>query len=77
MLMPGFEGRGYATEAASAARAWVYENLGWTTAVSYIDRDNLRSIAVARRLGCVEDTGAVPADPEDAVFRHPRPEACA
>ena len=40
--------RGYATEAALAARAYAYGTLGWTTAVSYIDRDNIASIALAR-----------------------------
>jgi RimJ/RimL family protein N-acetyltransferase len=75
MLMPGFEGRGYATEAARAARAWAYGTLGWTTAVSYVDRENHRSMAVARRLGCTEDPEAPAPDPEDLVFRHPAPEA--
>ena len=49
--------------------------LGWTTAVSYIDRDNARSIALARRIGCTEDPDAVASDPEDFVFRHPAPGA--
>ena len=30
-----------------AARAWAYDTLGWKTAVSYIDRPNHRSIALA------------------------------
>ena len=48
-LLAGFEGRGYATEAALAARAFAYGTLGWPTAVSYVDPDNARSIALARR----------------------------
>jgi RimJ/RimL family protein N-acetyltransferase len=75
LLMPGFEGRGYATEAALAARAFAYGTLGWQTAVSYIDRDNARSIALARRIGCTEDPDAARFDPEDVVYRHPAPEA--
>jgi RimJ/RimL family protein N-acetyltransferase len=75
ILMPGFEGRGYATEAARAARAFAYGTLGWTTAVSYIEPENARSIAVARRLGCEEDPEAARFDPVDLVFRHPGPEA--
>jgi RimJ/RimL family protein N-acetyltransferase len=73
LLMPGFEGRGYATEAALAARAFAYATLGWPTAVSYVDPENLRSIAVARRLGCTEDPAATSLDPGDIVFRHPAP----
>ena len=49
--------------------------LGWTTAVSYVDPDNARSIALARRLGCTEDPRRRPLDPWDIVFRHPAPEA--
>lgn len=75
LLFPAFEGRGYATEAARAARGFAYGRLGWATAVSYVDRDNHRSAAVARRLGCREDAAAARPDPEDLVFRHPGPEA--
>ncbi len=77
LLIPGFEGRGYATEAARAVRGFAYGTLGWDTAVSYVDPGNHRSIAVARRLGCTEDPAAPPLDPEDLVFRHPAPEPLA
>ena len=72
-VYPEFQRRGFATEAALAARAYAYDVAGWTTAVSYIDRDNARSIALALRIGCTEDPGAAPLDPEDLVFRHPAP----
>jgi RimJ/RimL family protein N-acetyltransferase len=75
LLVAGFEGRGYATEGARAARAFAYRTLGWDTAVSYVDPLNLRSIAVARRLGCTEDRDAACLDPGDLVFRHPSPGA--
>jgi RimJ/RimL family protein N-acetyltransferase len=75
ITFPDHQRRGYATEAALAARAHAYGTLGWTTAVSYIDRDNAASIALARRLGCVEDPDAARFDPKDIVFRHPAPEA--
>jgi RimJ/RimL family protein N-acetyltransferase len=75
IVFPPFQRRGFATEAARAARAFAYGTLGWTTAVSYIDRDNAASIATARRLGCVEDEGAERFDETDIVFRHPAPEA--
>ena len=71
------EGKGIAHEAALAARAWAYDHLGWTTAVSYIEPENTRSIRLAERLGAVLDTDAEPLDPEDVVYRHPGPEAVA
>jgi RimJ/RimL family protein N-acetyltransferase len=69
------EGKGYAHEAAVAARAHAYSVLGWTTAVSYIDPDNARSIALAERLGATLDPDAAHHNPADLVYRHPAPEA--
>ncbi len=71
------EGQGLAFEAAGAARAYAFDQLGWDTAVSYVDPANSRSAALARRLGAVLDAGAAhPAgDKPCLVFRHPRPEA--
>lgn len=73
-LFEGAEGRGYATEAARAARAHAYGALGWRTAISLIDPENARSEAVARRLG------AAPEGEFDhfgewraRVWRHPGP----
>ena len=50
-LFDGHEGRGFATEAATAARGFAYDTLGWTTAISTIKPDNAGSKAVATRLG--------------------------
>jgi RimJ/RimL family protein N-acetyltransferase len=75
VVYPEFQRRGFATEAALAARRFAYGRVGWTDAVSYIDRDNAASIALARRLGCAEDPAAARFDPVDLVFRHPAPEA--
>lgn len=73
---PEAEGRGYAFEAASAARDHAFRDLGWQTAVSYIAPDNARSIALAKRLGASRDeTAAHPGDAPCLVFRHPRPES--
>ena len=69
------EGRGYAAEAARAAIGHAFGALGWETAVSYIDPDNARSIALADRLGAVHDPAAAAPEPGTLVFRHPRPEA--
>lgn len=67
------EGQGFATEAAAAARDWAFNTLGLRTFVSYIASKNARSIALAKRLGAVEDT---PRDwPKgNVVYRHARPD---
>lgn len=69
------EGKGYAYEAARAARGWAYASLGWQTAISLIMPDNLRSQALAGRMDCSRDGdfhhatyGAM------QIWRHPSPE---
>ena len=44
-------GKGYASEAATAAIEWAFANLGWTEVIHCIDPANLPSQALARRLG--------------------------
>lgn len=73
-LFEGHEGKGYATEAAIATRAWAYLELGWTGAVSYIDPENTASARVAERCGARLDPAAEGPDPGDLVYRHPSPE---
>ncbi|MDJ0628203.1 MAG: GNAT family N-acetyltransferase [Rhodobacter sp.] len=68
------EGTGLAFEAARAARDFAFGPLGWDTAVSYIHKDNARSITLAERLGAVRDETATAPHPEDLVFRHTAPE---
>jgi len=70
LVYEAYEGQGYATEAAAALRDWAARTLGLNRLVSYIDPDNLRSAAVAERLGAVLDPGAPPQDPGDLVYRH-------
>ncbi|WP_158965340.1 GNAT family N-acetyltransferase [Chachezhania sediminis] len=81
MWDPSVEGKGYAFEAAQAARAYAYGTLGWTTAISYIDPENARSIALAKRMGCTLDDDLPLPDLPDwdgtLVFRHPGPDALA
>ncbi len=60
-LYANAEGRGIGYEAATEARRFAYETLGWTRIVSLIMDDNDRSIALARRMGCTQD----------GVFDHP------
>ena len=66
----GYEGQGYATEAAALLRDWAARTRGLDHLVSYIDPINVRSIAVAERLGAVLDTTAAKQDPGDLVYRH-------
>lgn len=70
------EGRGIAHEAALAARAHAARDLGLTGLVSYIEPGNVRSIALAQRMGAVRDPDAAfPGTKPCLVFRHPQPEA--
>lgn len=72
---PAAEGKGFAYEAAVAARDFAYRSLGWTTAVSYVAEGNARSRALATRLGAMVDPGAQSIGaPPCLVFRHPAPE---
>jgi RimJ/RimL family protein N-acetyltransferase len=70
------EGRGLAFEAALAVRAFAYDTLGWTTAISMIADRNDRSIALARRMGCVREPDYQhPEFGQMQVWRHPGPGA--
>lgn len=75
LIWDGEEGRGFATEAARAAREHAYDTLGWDGAVSYIHPDNTGSIAVAERLGCTRDAKPrrMTEDDPAVVYRHPSP----
>ena len=79
MILPEGEGKGYVYEAALAARDFAFETCGLETLVSYIDRANTRSIALATRLGAAQDETAPLPDGETrtdtAVFRHPAPDS--
>ncbi|MDF1856719.1 GNAT family N-acetyltransferase [Pseudooceanicola sp.] len=74
-LFDGFEGKGYATEAAAAARAYAYDVLGWSTAISLVAPDNTGSAAVASRLGAVLESSFDHAKLGHLqVWRHPGPD---
>ncbi len=72
ILHKGSEGRGIATEAATAARDFAFDTLEWDTFVSYIAPENDRSIRVAERLSATLDPDAAkPAGfPECLIYRH-------
>ncbi|MFQ6547275.1 GNAT family N-acetyltransferase [Aestuariibius sp. 2305UL40-4] len=70
---PAAQGKGYATEAARAVLDW-----GWTITdapriVSYIDRDNAASKAVATKLGASWTGDMAAHDPACEVWAHRRP----
>lgn len=73
LVYPEAEGKGYAYEAARALRDWAFTKRRLETLVSYIDPRNGRSRKLAERLGAVLDTAAPRQDPDDLVYRHPKP----
>jgi len=70
LVYDGHEGKGYATEAARAMKDWAFNVLGLGVLVSYVDETNIRSAAVAERLGGRLDPAAARQDPEDLVYRY-------
>lgn len=54
-ILPSFQGKGYATEAANHAKNYALNVLQLPTLVSYIDPMNDASVKVAERLGGVYD----------------------
>ena len=76
LLMEGFEGRGYALEAALRARDYAYDVLGWTELASCIYVGNDSSIRLAERMGALVEA-RVPREgrPDMLIYRHPGPTA--
>lgn len=72
-LYEGFEGKGYATEAALAMRSHAATAWGLTHLISIIALGNEKSEAVAARLGAkVESAWTSPAGREAQIWRHPK-----
>lgn len=69
-LFDGSEGNGYATEAAQAVRRWAHECHGLTQLVSYINYENDRSQAVAKRLGATTDGARAEHEPDAEIWTH-------
>lgn len=70
-LFDGFEGQGYAQEAALAVRDWGWRECGLGPLVSLIVPENTRSVVLAERLGAkfereIELLGHV-----GGIYRHP------
>ncbi len=71
-IVPAFEGKGYATEAALASRDYAYQKLGAKTLISLIHPDNAPSKHVATRMGARFEAMIDLADLEPhCVYRHP------
>ncbi len=70
LVYDGYQGNGFAVEAAAALRDWAFAAVGCESLVSYIDAGNVASARVAERLGAVRDFAARKQDPEDLVYRH-------
>jgi RimJ/RimL family protein N-acetyltransferase len=68
-----FLGRGLVIEAATRARNYAYDTLGFTTIASCIDLENKSSIAVATRLGAKLDREITFFGRPGGVFRHVAP----
>jgi RimJ/RimL family protein N-acetyltransferase len=64
ILHPEHGGKGYATEAVSALLDLAYDDLGARWATAYIDLTNVRSIAVAERIGL----RGIPLDGDTVAF---------
>ena len=73
-LIPEAQGKGYAFEAVQAALRYVYDALGWETAISVIVRENEGSRSLAKRLGAhhVGDIN-LPERPPAEIWRHLSP----
>ena len=71
-MYQGSEGKGYAFEAAMAARAYAYDALGWGPLTSVIAPGNTRSEALAARLGArPERDWTSPSGKPAVIWRHP------
>lgn len=70
-LMAEARGNGYAREAALRARAFVYEDLGWETAISFVDDQNIASAKVAQAMGAQADGQTLLFGTPATIYRHP------
>ncbi|WP_424832602.1 GNAT family N-acetyltransferase [Ruegeria sp.] len=64
------EGHGYAFEAASAAREFAFNQLGWHTLASFVAKGNTRSQRLAERLGATIEREISETDGTTLVYRH-------
>ena len=72
-LYDGFDGKGYAAEAALAAKADYHARISTRPLISMIDVPNTRSEALALRLGAVREKTETDPDGDYHIYRHPAP----
>ncbi|NJM83813.1 MAG: GNAT family N-acetyltransferase [Tabrizicola sp.] len=72
-LYDGFEGHGYAAEAALAAKADYHARVSSAPLISMIDVPNTRSEAVTLRLGAVREKTETHPEGDFHIYRHPAP----
>jgi RimJ/RimL family protein N-acetyltransferase len=70
-LYDGFEGKGYAAEAALAAKDDYHVRISTKPLISMIDVENVRSEALALRLGAVREKTEADPTGDFYVYRHP------
>ena len=70
-FLPEAGGKGYATEAALAVRAYERARLDASEVISYVHYDNVASARVAERMGAQIDKKTQAAWPDHHVYRHP------
>jgi len=74
-LAPIAHGKGYATEAAIASLKHAYSDLGWETAISMIDKENIGSKKVASKMGATFEKKSILFEEHEAeIWRHLPPE---
>lgn len=71
-LYGGYEGQGYAHEAAKAARLMGKTKFGLDGVISYIAPDNARSRALALRLGATKEREDTLLGQDVHIYRHPK-----
>jgi RimJ/RimL family protein N-acetyltransferase len=70
-LFDGYEGQGYAHEATLAARAHANGPLGLPPLFSFVEPANVRSRALAERLGATHERDTTFQDIAFQIYRHP------
>jgi len=76
-VFDGFEGKSIAFEAANAARDFANTKQGFGPLISLIAPDNIRSIALAERLGATLEGETEVMGQKSLIYRHPKIEEAA
>ena len=71
-IYEGFEGKGYAYEAAMAARDHAYQVMGLPPMISQIHPDNIRSRRLAERMGATVERETELLGNPCLIYRHPQ-----